>query len=190
MRQLSGILRAVAATTAVALAFTGVARLSHASESVAAPALTGRKLTMMSPKYAGFTRDGRHYEVTAASAVQIEGADGMEFVQPRARLDMANGTTFDVSAAMGRFSRDMDSLVMRNDVVLAAGPGRDIRLGEVTVDLRNNRLISDMPFEITLKTGTIRGDRLEVAETGAIVVVHGSVIQAGNVVYFERYSIP
>jgi LPS export ABC transporter protein LptC len=191
MRRLFEISRTAAVAIALTASAAGMVCLSCPSRSLADPALTGTKLMMKSPKYSGYTRGGgRRYEVAAASAVQqLQGAGGVELDQPRVRLESANGTTLDLSAATGLLDFAMIRVAMRDDVVLRAGPAHEIHLSEITIDLRNNTVVSETPFEIVSATDTIRGHRLEVSEAGVIIILDGTLTHSGNVVHFDRYML-
>src|SRR5262249_27113271 len=54
--------------------------------------LSGTTVKMTNPKYSSRSGDGRHFEVTAASATQtIGGAGETRLEQPRVELGFANG---------------------------------------------------------------------------------------------------
>jgi lipopolysaccharide export system protein LptC len=183
--------RLAAGAIALALAVAGVARLAAPSAGVAAPVVTGTKLTMLEPKYSGATRDGRRYELAAATALYpAGGGDGIELDRPRARLATTNGTTLTLTAASGLLAYGMDTVALRHDVVLAVG-AREIRLTEARIDLRSNTVTSDAPFEINADGRVILGHRLEVTEAGQVAVVGGGVlIRAGSVVQFDSIAVP
>jgi lipopolysaccharide export system protein LptC len=191
MRHIVEFSRAAAAALALALAFGGVARLSYPSVSVANPAITGTRLTMQDPKYSGYTRDGRRrYELAASSAVQpLQGADGIALDRPRVQLETTKGTKLALSAASGVLAPDMARLALRDDVVLTSDPAHEIHLSEAQIDLRNNTVTSETPFQIAAETGTILAHRLQVSESGTIVVVNGVLIRSGNVIQFDNYAL-
>src|SRR6202035_3184132 len=106
----------------------------------------------------------RRYELAASTAMQpLQGAAGIELDRPRVQLETTKGTNLALSAASGVLAPDMAKLVLRDDVVLAPGPAREIHLSEAQVDLRNNTVTSETPFEIASETSTILGHRLEVS---------------------------
>jgi len=160
------------------------------SESAVVPGLSGTTLKMTNPKYSSGARDGRHYEVTAASATQTIGGDGeTKLEQPLVELGFANGSVLRLSGATGLLRQNADSLSIRGNVVLTAGSGRIIELDDATIDLRNNTLTSETHIETALKTEPIRAHHLEVDKSGMIVLVYGAIIRPEGVVFFDRYAL-
>jgi hypothetical protein len=74
-------------------------------------------------------------------------------------------------------------------VVLTAGPAHEIHLSEAQIDLGNNTVTSETPFQIAAETGTILAHRLQVSEAGTIVVVNGVLIRSGNIIQFDNYAL-
>ncbi len=190
MRHVRKITLATAGALFVSVFFTAAAQVSAPAQNATVPPLTGTVLTMERPKYSGVTRNGRRYEVTAVSARQkLEGTDEMELDQPRVQLEFANGTTLALSAATGLMRHTMDSLSINRDVVLLADSGHEIGLGEATIDLRNNTVTSETPFEIRSGTHLLRGRRLEVHESGLIIAIDAWLSRPDGVVHFDRYTV-
>lgn len=166
--------------------------LSHLPADIARPAIPATKMTMTAPKLSGFTCDGRcRYELTAKTAAQdFPRADGVNLEEPRVSLETADGRKLNLWAATGVFDLTTSVLTMRRDVVLAVRTGIEIHLSEAVVDMRNNTLISEQPFEIESEQNTLRGNRLEISESGTIVIVDGTLIRSGNILRFDRYALP
>jgi hypothetical protein len=59
-----------------------------------------------------------------------------------------------------------------------------------SIDVRNNSLVADGFFEIKPEQAILRGNRLELIDTGVIVISNGSITRHENVIYFERYAFP
>jgi LPS export ABC transporter protein LptC len=190
MRHRTGLSRAAAAVATIAVWFNGFAWISYLSVTLLRPAIAEPLFTVKNPKFSGYTRDGlRHYELTANSAEEdAQGAGGLNLDQPRVWFETTNGSKLDVSAATGLLNKTY-ILTMRRDVVVAAGTSREIRLSEAVVDLRNSTVTSETPFEITSQTNTIRGNRLEVSESGNMVIVDGTISHSGNIIHFDRYVV-
>ena len=161
------------------------------SESAVVPGLSGTTLKMTNPKYSSGARDGRHYEVTAASATQTIGGDGeTKLEQPRVELGFANGSVLRLSGATGLLRQNADSLSVRGNVALTAASGRIVELDDATIDLRNNTLTSETHIETGLqKSEHIRAHHLEVDERGMIVLIYGAIVRPEGVVFFDRYAL-
>src|SRR5438128_1943759 len=82
------------------------------------PPMIAVPITTTSPKYSGFSHDGRHrYEVAAKSAVQVPNGDHVNLNEPSVTLELANGRRLALQAPTGVFNVSAAVLTMRNDVV-------------------------------------------------------------------------
>ena len=176
---------------ALVVGFNPSLLLSHLPADIARPAMAATKITMTAPRLSGLTCDGRcRYELTAKTAVHdVGGTDAFNLDEPRVSLETADGRKLNLWAATGIFDPRINVLTFR-DVVLAVRTGVEIHLGEAVVDMRNNTLISEQPFEIESEQNTLRGNRLEISEAGTIVIVDGTLIRSGNILRFDRYALP
>jgi LPS export ABC transporter protein LptC len=154
------------------------------------PIISG-PITMTSPKYSGFSGDGRHrYEVAAKSAVQVPNGDHVNLNEPSVTLELANGRKLALQAPTGVFNVSAAVLTMRNDVVGTSGTGDALYLSQAVVDLNNNTLVSDGPVEVKSEQTILRGNHLELLGSGFIVISNGSINRDDNVVYFHTYALP
>ncbi len=149
---------------------------------VALPASIGRltfsgtKVTMTEPKLAGFTRDERRYELIAVAAAQdVTKMDVVNFEEPRASLEMADGSTVNLRAMIGKFDRKANLLTLRRDIVLTSTSGYEAHLSQAVVDVKNGNIISEEPVEVMSQQGTLRGNRLEIMKSDEIVRFDGGV---------------
>jgi lipopolysaccharide export system protein LptC len=138
--------------------------------------LTGTKMTMTEPKLAGYTRDGRRYELSASAAAQdITRADVVSLERPYALFELSEHNKLEMRAAEGTFDRKANLLTLRRDIVLSTSEGHEARLGEAVIDLREGTVISNQPVEVKTQQGTLRGNRLEVLRSGEVVRFDGGV---------------
>jgi lipopolysaccharide export system protein LptC len=138
--------------------------------------LAGSKINMEKPKLGGFTRDGRPYELTAGAAAQdITNPTILELKDVRAKITMQDKSTVELIAATGTYDTKGDMMVLRTDVVVTSSAGYSVRLDEAKVDVKTNRIISDQPVEVTLSTGTVKANRLEVSDNGDVMRFEGDV---------------
>src|SRR5215467_2437556 len=73
--------------------------------------VSGSRINMQAPKLGGFTRDGRPYELTARAASQdLTNPGVLELKDVRARLQMQDKNTVDVSAATGIYDTKADTM--------------------------------------------------------------------------------
>lgn len=138
--------------------------------------VSGTKVTMTEPKLAGFTRDERRYELSAVAAAQdVTKIDVVNFEEPRASLEMADGSTVNMKAAIGTFDRKANMLTLHRDIVLTSTSGYEAHLSQAVIDVKNGNIVSDEPVEVMSQQGTLRGNRLEIMKSGEIVRFDGGV---------------
>lgn len=132
--------------------------------------VSGTKITMEQPRLTGFTRDARAYDLTAESAAQdITKPDIVELKGIRAKMDMQDKSTLNVTAATGVYDSKAEKLKLERDIVLTTSAGYQGRLSEAFVDIRSGNVVSEQPVELNLLQGTLNAKRLEITESGAVV---------------------
>ena len=156
--------------TILAVYFNPLRVLAKLPASISGLTVSGTKVTMIEPKLGGFTRDERRYELSATAAAQdVLQRDVVNFEEPRASLEMADGSTINMRAATGTFDRKANVLTLKRDIVLTSTSGYEAHLSQAVVDVKNGSIISDEPVEVTSQQGTLRGNRLEVMKSGEVV---------------------
>lgn len=144
--------------------------------SIAKMVISGTKLTMDAPKLAGYTRDGRSYELTAAAASQdLKKPQFIELKGIRAKVEMRDGNVVTVTADDGLYDTKAETVVLRNNVRVNTSNGTEARLVEAAMDMRKSHVVSDKPVEILLPNGRLDAQQMEVSEAGAVTVFGGGV---------------
>ena len=88
--------------------------------------ISGTKITMEAPKLAGFTKDGRGYELNARAAAQdITKPDIVELHDIRAKIEAQDRTPINLTAVDGLFDRKSGILKLAKDVMLTTPSYRD-----------------------------------------------------------------
>jgi lipopolysaccharide export system protein LptC len=137
--------------------------------------VSGTKITMQSPKLAGFTRDSRPYELNARAAAQdITNPDVVELTDIRAKIESSDKTPITVTAIDGIYNRKSGILKLNRDIVLTT-PSYQVDLTEAVVDTANNNVVSDKPVQVKMLQGTVNAQRLEVAGGGEVIRFIGDV---------------
>src|SRR5712691_4011911 len=86
--------------------FNPLRLLAELPRSVGALIVSGTKMSMSEPKLSGFTADQRRYDLSANSAAQDKvKVDVTNLQEPRATLEMADGSTIAMRAAVGQLDR-------------------------------------------------------------------------------------
>lgn len=138
--------------------------------------VSGSKITMESPRLAGVTRDARAYEIQAKAAAQdIKKPNLVELKEIRAKVDMQDKTTVEMTAVDGNYDTKAEMLTLGQRIVLSSSSGYQGILTEAIVDIKKGRIVSDKPVEVKMLQGTLNANRLEVTDTGALIRFDGGV---------------
>ena len=138
--------------------------------------VSGTKITMEKPHLSGFTKDARAYEFTADAAAQdLTKPDIVELSNIRAKLQMQDKSTMEMSAATGIYNTKQEILKLDRDIVLTSSNGNKGRLSEATVDVRKGHIFSEHPVELEFLQGMLNANRLEIVDSGDLVRFHNGV---------------
>lgn len=137
--------------------------------------ISGTKITMEAPKLAGFTKDGRSYELNARAAAQdITKPDIVELHDIRARMEAQDRTPINLTAVGGVFDRKSGILKLAKDVMLKT-PSYEVNLEEAIVDTTTNNVVSNKPVQVRMLQGVVNSKRLEIDKGGEVVRFVGGV---------------
>ncbi|GJE01534.1 lipopolysaccharide-assembly, LptC-related protein [Methylobacterium isbiliense] len=148
------------------------------SVSLGSIGVSGSKVTMESPRLAGYRgKDNRPYEVTARAALQdvrrpfvIE----LQSMKGRIHTDEAGGLAH-LEAASGVFDTQKESLDLARSIRLWTDKGQEARLSSAQVNFKAGTLTSREAVAVTLPDGTIRADGLDVTDNGKTISFVGNV---------------
>lgn len=170
----------VALPLAVVLAFAAITlstyfnplrSLSILPADVGNLVVRGSKITMEQPKLSGFTRDSRAYNITAESAAQdLTKPDLIELSNIRARVEMKDNSTVQMSALDGTYNSKSEQLKLNNDIRLNTTSGYTGRLSEATVDIKKGDVLSERPVRLKMLQGTLDANRLHITESGDLIL--------------------
>jgi lipopolysaccharide export system protein LptC len=139
--------------------------------------VSGTKVTMEAPRLSGFTSDARAYELTADTAAQdMTKPDMVELHNIRAKVEMQDKTTMEMTAATGLYDAKGETLQLDRDIVLNSSTGYQGRLSEATVDIRKGNVVSEHPVEVRMLQGTLNANRLNIVDSGDVIRFHGGVV--------------
>jgi lipopolysaccharide export system protein LptC len=138
--------------------------------------VSGSKITMESPRLAGFTRDSRGYEIQAKAAAQdLKKPNVVELQEIRAKVDMQDKSTVEMTAVDGFYDTKAEMLTLGKRIVLSSSTGYEGILAEAKVDIKKGRIVSEKPVQVKMLQGTLDANRLEVTDSGALVRFDGGV---------------
>jgi lipopolysaccharide export system protein LptC len=138
--------------------------------------VSGTKITMEQPRMSGFTKDARAYEFTADAAAQdLTKPDIIELRHIRAKLEMQDKSTMEMSADTGIYNSKLEILKLERNILLSSSAGNKGRLSEAVIDVRKGNVVSEQPVELEFLQGRLNADQLEVIDSGDLVRFLGSV---------------
>jgi lipopolysaccharide export system protein LptC len=175
----------VAIPLAVVLGFTGIFLITYFNPlrmlaklpiDVGNLVVSGTKITMEHPRLSGFTGDARAYELSADAAKQdLTKPDLIELRNIRAKVQMQDKSTVEVSATNGIYDSKGETLKLNQNIVLSSSTGYRGRLSEAMINIRKGNVVSERPVEVELLQGTLNANRLEIADSGDLVRFGGGV---------------
>jgi len=138
--------------------------------------IKGTKISIDKPHLAGFTRDARSYDLSAAAARQdLAKPDVVELSNLHAKIQMKDKSVVELSAATGLYDSKGETLQLDRNIVITSSTGYRGRLNEAAVDIRSGRVVSKQPVQVDLLQGTLNAKRLEILNSGDLVRFDGGV---------------
>ena len=140
-------------------------------------AISGTRITMGSPRYAGFTSDGRPYEVTSRAASQdITKPDIIDLNDIWAKVHLQDNGTVEMTAASGVYDNKQDRLTLKERIIVSTSTGYAGRLRDAVIEVKKGTVVSESPVELTLLNGTLNANRLEIEDHGDVIRFSGGVV--------------
>ena len=139
--------------------------------------VSGTKVTMENPRLSGFRKGARGYEVTAATALQdVRKPALVELQAMKGRLATDDkGGLVHIEAKGGLFDSTKESLNLEQDIRLWTDKGEEVRLKSASVDFKAGSVRSSDPITVTVPSGSISADSLDVVESGKVISFVGNV---------------
>jgi lipopolysaccharide export system protein LptC len=145
--------------------------------SLANVVISGTKVTMDLPRLAGYTRDGRAYELTAVAAAQdLRRPQFIELKEVRAKVELPDGNVVSVSADTGLYDTKTEITTLRENVLVIASNGSEVRLAEAVLDVRKSHVVSEKPVKVIMPGAKIDAQKMEVVEAGTVIHFRGGVV--------------
>jgi lipopolysaccharide export system protein LptC len=138
--------------------------------------VSGTKITMETPHLAGFSPDGRPYELWAKAATQdLTDPDNVELTTLRAKVMMEDRSTMTMDARTGKFNSKTQMLYLYKDIFLQTTTGYEAKLTQAAIDIAKGTVDSDEPVDVKLLNGTLLGQRMRIIDHGEVVRFEGGV---------------
>jgi lipopolysaccharide export system protein LptC len=139
--------------------------------------VSGTKITMESPHLAGFTNDGRPYEMWARTATQdLTSQDHVDLHTLRAKVQAEDQSTVIIESREGQFETKAQLLKLNKDVYLHNSTGTEAWMTQADIDMGKGTVTSDSPVDVKWDGGTLRGQRMRITEKGDLIRFEGGVV--------------
>lgn len=137
--------------------------------------VSGTKITMEAPRMAGFTPDGRAYEVSAQAAAQdVTNPTQVELHKINARIEMQDKTPVRMTATRGLFDTRGEVLKLDDEIVLQSS-NYEGRLKEATVSMKQGTVLSKKPVTLKFLNGDLQAQGLSITGNGDLILFEGGV---------------
>ena len=147
-----------------------------AGVSIGPIGLDGTRVSMDKPKLSGFRKDGRPYQITAASAVQdVRKPNILELHTLDAHFTMGDQSVAHVVSKIGIYDSSLETMRLVDDVRITGASGYDITMQGAMVDFKSGGVVSDQPVTVTASSGTVTSDRMSLVDNGRQITFEGHV---------------
>jgi len=143
-----------------------LARLPVGAEGMV---LSGTKVIMRQPRLKGFTSDQRPYTVVARTAAKdLTNPDALEMEDVHATMVTSDRGNVDITARDGFYDGKANTLRLKNNVVVSSTEYEALLI-DALIHVRKGHVVSEDPVVVNMLQGTIKSNRLEILESGAVV---------------------
>ena len=139
--------------------------------------VSGTKITMESPRLAGYTKDQRGYEVTAKAAAQdMAKPEFVELKELKAKLAMQDNNSAELVTVGGIYNTKTEILTLGPNITLKSTNGYEALLADAVVEVKKGNITSDKPVEVKMARGKLNANRLEITNSGEVIRFEGGVV--------------
>ena len=145
--------------------------------SVGPVTLSGTKVRMDNPRLSGFRKGDRGYEVTATAALQdMRKPSLIELETMRGHIATDDkGGIARLEAAAGLFDTARETLDLDRDIRIWTDKGEEARLKSAAVNFKAGSVVSKETVTVTVPSGSVVADSLDVVENGRVISFVGNV---------------
>ncbi|MFZ4808128.1 MAG: LPS export ABC transporter periplasmic protein LptC [Hyphomicrobiaceae bacterium] len=145
--------------------------------TVSLPTLIGDDLTMNKPQYQGYNKDGGSYVVHAETARQdVKQTGPVRLDNIDARMTQPDKTVTDIRARKGDFETKTGVLKVYGGIDIVSQNGTKARLASAVVHTKESRIVSEEPVQISMPTGELRGNKMELRQKVRAVTFTDGVV--------------
>lgn len=138
--------------------------------------LSGSRIKMEFPKLSGFTDDNRGYNLTAESASQdLTAPNRIDLEQIKASIELAEQGWARLTAKIGSYDTKTQDITLGEGIEFSTKDGYAGKLQDAAISMREGRLVSEHPVELTYTDARLTADRMEVSQKDARALFTGNV---------------
>jgi lipopolysaccharide export system protein LptC len=132
--------------------------------------ISGTKIIMRQPRLSGYTKDERPYTVVARTAAKdITKPDALELEDIRTTIVMPDGRNVEVTAREGFYDGKAETIRLKTNVMVSSAD-YEVALQDALINVRAGSVVSEHPVKVNMMQGTISANRIEVRESGAVIL--------------------
>ncbi len=138
--------------------------------------LNGTRVTLELPKLTGFQKDGKPYDVRAASGVQdVRKPNIVELNDIEARFETNDQATVRLTSPSGVYDSSREFMQLRGDVRITSTKGFDVRMKSADMDFKTGAVVSIEPVTVVSGNGTVAANGVVVKDSGKQITFEGNV---------------
>jgi len=133
-----------------------------------------KTLNMLNARYSGIDEKNQPFEVAADLATQApDNENVVELQHPKANIRTTEGDLVALSARLGLYDREVETLDLSGKVHLTHDKGFDIVTETATVDLKDGSASGDSAISGQGPSGELQAEGFRLRERGQIIVFTG-----------------
>ena len=133
-----------------------------------------KTLNMLNARYSGVDENNQPFSVAADLASQMPDNENLvELQHPKADIKTTEGDLVALSARVGHYDREVETLDLSGKVHLTHDKGFDIVTEEATVDLNDGSAAGDAPVSGQGPSGELQAEGFRLRDRGQIIVFTG-----------------
>jgi lipopolysaccharide export system protein LptC len=142
----------------------------------AAPKASAETPRLISPRYAGTSRDGRSYVVTGREAQRDATDDNLVLIaDPVLTLNGKAGKVTKMTALRGVYSEDAHTLLLKDNVQVDNGAGSHFAAERAVVDTRTGAVTGQSGAHAVSDAGQVTSQSYDILDKGDRLVFKGGV---------------
>lgn len=133
-----------------------------------------KTLNMLNAHYSGVDENNQPFNVTADMATQAPGSeDVIELQHPKANIKTTEGALVALSARIGHYDREVETLDLNGTVHLTHDKGFEITTDSATIDLKTGSAAGDSAVSGQGPAGELQSEGFRLREKGQIIIFTG-----------------